>query len=100
MLAPVSASQVLDPTGTDTLRRLTQAAAPTVTGRVTSAVGLSVDVDGLDLAVGEAVSLEGDAGSILAEVVALHGDAATCMPVSAPARRTAWQPGAWPPAAR
>ena len=49
---------------------------------MTSAVGLSVDVAGLDPAVGEVVSLEGDAGSILAEVVALHGDAATCMPVS------------------
>ena len=78
----MSALQVVDPTGTDTQRRLMQAAAPAVTGRVTSAVGLSVDVAGLDLAVGEAVSLEGDAGSILAEVVALHGDAATCMPVS------------------
>ena len=55
----MSASQVLDPTGTDTLRRLTQAAAPAVTGRVTSAVGLSVDVAGLDLAVGEAVQPRG-----------------------------------------
>ena len=36
----------------------------------------------LDLGVGEAVQLDGDAGPILAEVVALHDDVATCMPVS------------------
>lgn len=61
---------------------LTHAAAPTVSGRVVRAVGLSVDVSGLDLAVGEAVTLHGNRAPVLAEVVALHDDIVTCMPVS------------------
>ncbi|WP_226346458.1 FliI/YscN family ATPase [Agilicoccus flavus] len=61
---------------------LTAAARPRVTGAVTSAVGLSIDVAGLELAVGEAVRIEGDEGPIMAEVVALHATHATCMPVS------------------
>jgi flagellum-specific ATP synthase len=61
---------------------LTRAAAPAVSGRVVRAVGLSVDVSGLDLAVGEAVTLHGERAPVLAEVVALHEDVATCMPVS------------------
>ncbi|GAA1256624.1 FliI/YscN family ATPase [Oryzihumus leptocrescens] len=64
------------------LDALVRAAAPEVTGHVTRAVGLSIDVAGLDLAVGEAVSIAGDDGPILAEVVALREDVATCMPVS------------------
>ena len=75
-------SEATLPPAADTLGRLLHAAAPTVAGRVTRAVGLSVDVAGLDLGVGEAVQLDGDAGSILAEVVALHDEVATCMPVS------------------
>ena len=67
------------PPATGTLDRLLHAAAPTVAGRVT-AVGLSVDVAGLDLGVGEAVQLDGDTGPILAEVVALHDEVATCCP--------------------
>ena len=70
------------PPAAGTLGRLLHAAAPTVAGRVTRAVGLSVDVAGLDLGVGEAVQLDGDTGPILAEVVALHDEVATCMPVS------------------
>jgi flagellum-specific ATP synthase len=66
----------------DLLDRLKHAGAPMVTGRVVRAVGLSVDVSGLDLAIGEAVSLQGERASVLAEVVALHEDVATCMPVS------------------
>ena len=64
------------------VQMLTHAAAPTVSGRVVRAVGLSVDVSGLDLAVGEAVALHGNRAPVLAEVVALHDDIATCMPVS------------------
>ena len=66
----------------DLLQRLSQAAAPTLSGRVVRAVGLSVDVAGLDLAIGEAVTLHGDRSQVLAEVVALHDDVSTCMPVS------------------
>ena len=64
------------------MQLLTHAAAPAVSGRVVRAVGLSVDVSGLDLAVGEAVTLHGDRAPVLAEVVALHEDLATCMPIS------------------
>src|SRR5471030_10127 len=66
----------------DLLERLTRAAAPTVSGRVVRAVGLSVDISGLQVAVGEAVTLQGERAQVLAEVVALHDDVATCMPVS------------------
>ena len=67
---------------TDLLQLLTHAALPAVSGRVVRAVGLSVDIAGLDLAVGEAVTLHGDRAPVLAEVVALHEEYATCMPVS------------------
>ena len=66
----------------DLIQLLSHAAAPAVSGRVVRAVGLSVDVSGLDLAVGEAVTLHGDRAPVLAEVVALHEDLATCMPIS------------------
>jgi flagellum-specific ATP synthase len=66
----------------DLLQLLTHAAEPTVSGQVVRAVGLSVDVSGLHVAVGEAVTLHGDRAPVLAEVVALHDDVATCMPVS------------------
>ncbi len=67
---------------TAALDQLVRAARPLVTGRVTRAVGVSLDVSGLDLAVGEAVEVWGDNGPILAEVVALDGDVARCLPVS------------------
>jgi flagellum-specific ATP synthase len=65
-----------------TAELLLRAAGPVVTGKVTRAVGLRIDVAGLDLAVGEAVHVHTDAGPVLAEVVALHDTEATCMPVS------------------
>jgi flagellum-specific ATP synthase len=66
----------------DLLQRLTKAAAPTTSGLVVRAAGLSVDVAGLDLAIGEAVTLHGDHAPVMAEVVALHDNVSTCMPVS------------------
>jgi flagellum-specific ATP synthase len=66
----------------DLLELLAHAAAPTVSGSVVRAVGLSVDISGLHVAVGEAVTLCGEHGQVLAEVVAIHDDFATCMPVS------------------
>ncbi len=59
-----------------------RAAGPRVTGRVTRALGVGIEVSGLDVAVGEAVEVASDQGPILAEVVALDGDAARCLPVS------------------
>ena len=67
---------------TAVLEELVRAARPLVVGRVTRAVGVSLDVAGLDVAVGEAVRVSGDSGPILAEVVALDGDTARCLPVS------------------
>jgi flagellum-specific ATP synthase len=67
---------------TAVLDDLVRAARPLVTGRVTGAVGVGIEVSGLDVAVGEAVEVWGDHGPILAEVVALDGDAARCLPVS------------------
>lgn len=64
------------------LDQMVRAGRPRVFGKVTSAVGLSIDVAGLELAVGEAVEILGDHGPIMAEVVALHADHASCMPVS------------------
>ena len=64
------------------LERLTDAARPTVSGKAVSAVGLSIEVAGLELAVGDAVRIMGDDGPLMAEVVALGEGRATCMPIS------------------
>ncbi|WP_168583892.1 FliI/YscN family ATPase [Gephyromycinifex aptenodytis] len=58
------------------------AAKPSSSGKVVSAVGLSIEIAGLQLGVGEAVRIIGDNGPIMAEVVALHDGYASCMPVS------------------
>lgn len=58
------------------------AAQPTLRGRVVATVGLSIDVAGLDLAVGEAVQILGDDGPLMAEAVALRDGGATCLPIS------------------
>ncbi|MBO3129997.1 FliI/YscN family ATPase [Dermatophilus congolensis] len=62
--------------------QMLRATAPVAHGTVVSAVGLSIDVAGLQLAVGEAVRILGDDGPIIAEVVALHEGYASCMPIS------------------
>jgi flagellum-specific ATP synthase len=64
------------------LEQLRDAARPTMSGRVVSAVGLSIEIAGLELGVGEAVRIIGDEGPIMAEVVALGDGRATCMPIS------------------
>ncbi|MPV39188.1 FliI/YscN family ATPase [Georgenia subflava] len=76
--------------------RAVAAAAPQRVGTVRSVVGLSVDVAGLSCAVGDLVDIESGAGTIGAEVVALEGSGARCMPlgsldglrVGAPVRST------------
>ena len=60
------------------LDQLREAGRPTMSGRVVSAVGLSIEIAGLDLGVGEAVRIVGDEGPIMAEVVALGDGRATC----------------------
>lgn len=66
----------------DMRAQMLRATAPVAHGTVVSAVGLSIDVAGLQLAVGEAVRILGDDGPIIAEVVALHEGYASCMPIS------------------
>jgi flagellum-specific ATP synthase len=57
------------------------AGRPRVTGRVTGAVGLSVNVAGIPGRVGDLVRIgEGDTG-MYAEVAAISGDELTCMPL-------------------
>ncbi|MHB1289914.1 FliI/YscN family ATPase [Georgenia sp.] len=57
------------------------AVAPQRVGRVRAVVGLSVEVAGLPCAVGDLVSIETEAGTTGAEVVALEQGTARCMPL-------------------
>jgi flagellum-specific ATP synthase len=56
-------------------------AEPRVFGRVTRVVGLNLDVEGLQLPIGSAVSVEGAEGPLLAEVVAIREASLVCMPL-------------------
>jgi flagellum-specific ATP synthase len=57
-----------------------RAAEPSVHGRVVGVRGLSVTVRGLGVRIGDLVRL-GTAGELLAEVVAVDGDQASCLPL-------------------
>src|SRR5581483_681574 len=58
------------------------AARPRRLGRVTSVVGLQLEVAGLEAAIGDALTIETDAGAPLpAEVVALRDGGVVCMPL-------------------
>jgi flagellum-specific ATP synthase len=57
------------------------AARPRTVGRVSSVLGLSVAVRGVPGRLGDLVSIGTDAGPVPAEVVALDGDALTCLPL-------------------
>ncbi len=57
------------------------AARPRTTGRVRSVVGLSVTVEGVQAAIGEAVALARPGGELIAEVVAIDDDGLVCMPL-------------------
>ena len=58
-----------------------RAARPHVTGRVRSVIGMSVTVEGVEAAIGEAVVLSRPGGDLVAEVVAIDDDALVCMPL-------------------
>lgn len=64
------------------LEQMKLAARPKASGKVISAVGLSIEIAGLELGIGEAVRIIGDRGPIMAEVVALHDGYASCLPIS------------------
>lgn len=56
-------------------------ARPTVHGLVADVVGLGIRVEGIRAGVGELVHVRSDAGSVPAQVVAVHRSGATCMPL-------------------
>ncbi len=56
-----------------------QAAAPYATGRVRSVVGMSVMVEGVEAAIGDAVTLARPSGELVAEVVAIDEDGLLCL---------------------
>ncbi len=62
-------------------RSLHEALAPRRTGRVTRLVGLRVEVEGIEAAVGDAVRIFRAGGFLDAEVIAVHGSAVACMPL-------------------
>jgi flagellum-specific ATP synthase len=57
-----------------------QAARPRVTGRVRRVVGLNLEVEGLDAAIGDAVHIDVAGTRLPAEVVALREGGLVCMP--------------------
>ncbi len=58
------------------------AVRPATWGRVRAVVGMSVTVDGVDAAIGEAVALErSDGARLVAEVVAIDDSGLVCMPL-------------------
>jgi flagellum-specific ATP synthase len=57
------------------------AARPRTTGRVRSVVGMSVTVEGVQAAIGEAVCVARPGGELIAEVVAIEEDGMVCMPL-------------------
>jgi flagellum-specific ATP synthase len=64
--------------------RALAASRPVRSGTVESVVGLSVEVRGLDTAVGDRVRIEAAGGRLIdAEVVAVDGTSARCMPLGA-----------------
>ncbi|OLF19357.1 FliI/YscN family ATPase [Actinophytocola xanthii] len=65
----------------DRIAKLLPAARPSVTGRVTGVVGLSVSVAGLTARVGDLVSIGTRPDDLLAEVVALGTDRVVCLPL-------------------
>lgn len=62
------------------VERALLAARPLVTGRVRRVVGLNLEVEGLDAAIGDAVHIDANGRQLPAEVVALRDSGLVCMP--------------------
>ncbi|CCH86480.1 Flagellum-specific ATP synthase [Modestobacter italicus] len=71
-------TRVLSPAVLDRARI---AARPQLTGIVTGAMGLTLSVEGITAAVGDLVEVSPGQRPLLAEVVAVHRDRLTCMPL-------------------
>ena len=65
----------------DRLDAARAAARPRSSGRVRSVVGMSVTVEGVQAAIGEAVAVARPGGELVAEVVAIGEDGLVCMPL-------------------
>ncbi|GIF11054.1 FliI/YscN family ATPase [Actinoplanes teichomyceticus] len=63
------------------MRNAVAAARPTVSGRVTGAVGLRITVSGLEARVGELLQIGDGPEAVLAEVAALDGQQLSCLPL-------------------
>lgn len=63
------------------LRSAKAAARPRGYGRIRSVIGMSVAVEGVDAAIGEAVALHLPSGELLAQVVAIDDGSLVCMPL-------------------
>ncbi len=82
------------------LREAIDAAAPLVTGRVRSVIGLNIEVAGIDVAMGDEVLIDTADGTMPAEVIAFRDGAASCLPhghldriaVGTPVRATGRRP--------
>src|SRR5690349_3645109 len=68
-------------TATPLLDAVLNVAQPRFYGRVARVVGLNLDVEGLQLPIGSAVTVESAGGPLLAEVVAIREDGLVCMPL-------------------
>ncbi len=70
-------SELLDQT---TLEQVRAAAAPRRSGRVSRVLGIHLEVTGLAVAIGDAITVEGPNGPVECEAVAIDADATICMP--------------------
>jgi flagellum-specific ATP synthase len=66
---------------TGLLEHLLEVSKPSVQGRVARVIGLNLEIDGLHLPIGASVRVHGEAGTVVAEVVAVHQDGLVCMPL-------------------
>src|SRR4051812_35351127 len=62
------------------LQRAVSAAAPVSTGRVSRVVGLNLEVEGVEAAIGDAVAVTTPGEPLMAEVVAIREKSLVCMP--------------------
>lgn len=82
-LTAADAAPVLARMTAERLSLYSLAAAPQVRGTVADVVGLGIRVQGVPAGVGDVVTVHTRAGALPAQVVAVHGSAATCMPLGA-----------------
>jgi len=70
-----------DQTRVPNLDAALRAARPVARGRVRSVIGLSIRVEGVEAAIGDAVSIASAEGPLVAEVVALQDGGLVCLPL-------------------